>query len=127
MFQSWTTHHEFQRLKPANFRLVPDPSDVTWKTTESERCAVMRERCGNSALLCDDAQPRNDPRSVVHDMNRDKLKRARACRSDFHKSPCRVIRAGTFLTVKSSMRTPRSISFHVTGVDTVASARGRTE
>jgi hypothetical protein len=60
-------------------------------------------------------------------MYRDKLKRPRACRSAFHKSPRRPIRAGTFLTVKSSMRTPRSISFQVTGVDTVASARGRTE
>ena len=53
--------------------------------------------------------------------------RPRAESSGFHKSPRRATRFGTFFMVKSSIRTPRSISFQVTGVDTVASGRGRTE
>src|SRR5262245_9894655 len=45
----------------------------------------------------------------------------------FQRSPTRATRAGTFRIVKSSRRIPRSTSFQVTGVDTVASGRGRTE
>ena len=36
-------------------------------------------------------------------------------------------RAGTFFKVKSSIRMPLSTSFHATGVETVASGRGRGE
>jgi len=55
------------------------------------------------------------------------LNRPRAASSGFQRSPSFATRAGTFLTVKSSMRMPRSTSFHVTGVETVASGQGRGE
>src|SRR5437667_11037390 len=47
--------------------------------------------------------------------------------SGFQRSPSSATRAGTFIIVKSSIRTPRSSSRHVSGVDTVSSGRGRTE
>src|SRR5712675_547821 len=50
-----------------------------------------------------------------------------AASGGFHRSPIFATRAGTLAIVKSSMRSPFSISFHVTGVDTVASGRGRGE
>src|SRR5437899_309182 len=57
----------------------------------------------------------------------DRLKRPRAASSGFQRSPSFLTRAGTFFTVKSAMRMPFSISIHVTGVETVASGRGRGE
>ena len=56
-----------------------------------------------------------------------RLKRPRALSSGFQRSPRFATRAGTLRVVKSSMCTPRWISCQVTGVDTVASDRGRTE
>ncbi len=44
-----------------------------------------------------------------------------------HRSPRSRIRAGTLSTRKSSIVTPRASSSHVTGVETVACGRGRTE
>ena len=59
--------------------------------------------------------------------NAERSNRPRAARSGFHRSPTFSTRSGTLLMVKSSIVTPRSTSLHVTGVDTVASGRGRTE
>ena len=59
--------------------------------------------------------------------NAPRSNRPRSTSSGFHRSPSFATRAGTFSTVKFSMRIPRSTSFHVTGVDTVASGRGRGE
>src|SRR5712691_3581110 len=48
-------------------------------------------------------------------------------RTGFHRSPTFATRARTLSIRKSSMRTPSSISSHVTGVDTPANGVGRTE
>jgi hypothetical protein len=53
--------------------------------------------------------------------------RPRAAVSGFQRSPSLATRRGTSSTVKSSIRIPFSTSLHVTGVDTVASGRGRGE
>src|SRR5579864_5382967 len=56
-----------------------------------------------------------------------KSARPRADSSGFHKSPIFSSRRGTLRIVKSSMRIPRSTSFQVTGVETVAAGLGLTE
>ena len=84
-----------------------------------------------AGVACTPAQNRQDVllRSV-HEYN-DGVRWKKYERVMHHLSPEEArrfaTRAGTFLTVKSSMRMPRSTSFHVTGVETVASGRGRGE
>src|SRR5947207_11957952 len=63
----------------------------------------------------------------VHYTNFPKFTRPRAARSGFQRSPIFATRDGTLRIVKSSMRTPRSTSRHVTGAETLASGLGRTE
>ena len=94
--------------------------------------AAAALRLAPAIVVVATAVPRNSRRVTLRGMRRcytycERLKRPRAASSGFHRSPIFATRAGTFLTVKSSMRTPCSISFQVTGVDTVASGRGRTE
>lgn len=63
----------------------------------------------------------------VPEKNLSRLVRPLLVSSGFQRSPTFLMRWRTVSIVKSSMRIPFSISFHVTGVETVASGLGRTE
>src|SRR5262245_31178949 len=77
-----------------------------------------------SVALCPPASPTRPAFPALY-TNAPRSNRPRFASSGFHRSPSFATRAGTFITVKFSTRIPRSTSFHVTGVDTVASGRGR--
>ena len=64
----------------------------------------------------------------VHDpKKRPRLVRPRLASRSFHRSPTFAIRWRTLSSLKSSIFAPRSTSFQVSGVDTVASGLGLTE
>src|SRR4030095_12196077 len=77
--------------------------------------------------IADRLQTIRNPQSRGNHTNFSKENRPRFFSKGAQRSPSLATRAGIFRIVKSSIRTPRSTSRHVTGVETVAFGLGRTE
>ena len=71
--------------------------------------------------------PSSADSGTFHHRNFSRRKRPFSSRRGFQRSPSFLTRAGTLSTRKSSIATPFSISFQVTGVETDARGLGRTE
>src|SRR4030095_4649240 len=92
------------------------------------RAAVTHATSGSrGAGAADRAQRPGLPRSTRREARAVKSKRALGALRGAQRSPSSAMRAGTLSMRKSSISKPRATSAQVTGVDTGARGRGRTE
>src|SRR5262249_39921655 len=113
----------------ADERRAGAPDRASRDPEEHERTARDRAGPAFGRADVDGRSGHGLPRSKRHtgQSKRARSKRPSEARSGAHRSPRRLMRAGTLSSRKSSIATPRSISCHVTGVDTAARGLGRTE